>query len=236
VVRIVRAGVVLGRMDAVGAPDRSDGAPREVGEIDEQVGCNAVLLVVDVLGAKDARPERLAVGAAERSQLVGELRADALVVLRRNRALGLAVAHVEEDPPVVAAVAPGGRRAPVDARLGERHRGVGLRQRAQIALAAQPFVDADPALHPLRAVVGGDEDRGVVVRMLEQRADELVDVTVVVEDRVGVRTVGVEVLPERVVHAVDPHLDHCEELPRLRAQQVVGQSKAAIGHVVDLAE
>ena len=66
---------------------------------------------------------------------------------------------------------------------------------------------------------------------------------VVVEDRllVGaarhVLAVGrVHVLPEAVVDAVGAHLDHGEELPRLRAQEVLGELEALVGHLVDLAQ
>ena len=44
----------------------------------------------------------------------------------------------------------------------------------------------------------------------------------------------VHVLPEAVVHAIDAHLDHHEELPRLRREEVLGQREATIGHLVDL--
>ena len=66
---------------------------------------------------------------------------------------------------------------------------------------------------------------------------------VVVQDRplVGavrhVLAVGrIHVLPEAVVDAVRAHLDHCEELPRLGAQEVIGELEAPVGHLVDLAQ
>ena len=66
---------------------------------------------------------------------------------------------------------------------------------------------------------------------------------VVLEDRVLVRVarlvlavLGIHVLPEAVVHAVGPHLDHCEERPGLRLQEVLGQPEATVRHLVDLAE
>ena len=39
-----------------------------------------------------------------------------------------------------------------------------------------------------------------------------------------------------VVHPVGAHLDHHEELPRLRREQVVGEREAPVGHLVDLPE
>jgi hypothetical protein len=91
-------------------------------------------------------------------------------------------------------------------------------------------------------VVGHHEHRGLVVCMAQQVAEEAVDVDVVVEDRplVGavrhVLAVGrIHVLPEAVVDAVGAHLDHCEELPPLGAQEVIGELEAPVGHLVDLA-
>ena len=43
-------------------------------------------------------------------------------------------------------------------------------------------------------------------------------------------------LPEAVVDAVDAHLDHHEEVPGLRAEEVVGEREAAVGHLVELPE
>jgi hypothetical protein len=91
-------------------------------------------------------------------------------------------------------------------------------------------------------VVGDDEDDGVLVGVLEQPPDEPVDVAVVVEDGRLVRVpghvlsvLGIHVLPEPVMHAVGPHLDHGEERPRLVLCEVLRQREAAIRHLVDLA-
>ena len=48
------------------------------------------------------------------------------------------------------------------------------------------------------------------------------------------RCCGVHELPEAVVDAVGAHLDHREELPRLRLEQVLGEREALVGHLVDL--
>ena len=86
-----------------------------------------------------------------------------------------------------------------------------------------------------------DEDDRVVVGVLEELPDQPVDVAVVVEDRVLVRVprlvlavLGIHELPEAVVHAVGPHLDHREERPRLRLEEVLGEREAPVGHLVDL--
>ena len=91
---------------------------------------------------------------------------------------------VQEDARVVAALPPRRGLRPVDADVPERGDAVRLGERRQQALAAQPLVDPDATVEPLRAVVGEDEDDRVVVGMLEQPGDQPVDVAVVVEDRV----------------------------------------------------
>ncbi len=90
-------------------------------------------------------------------------------------------------------------------------------------------------------MVGEHEDDGVVVGVLEELPDEPVDVTVVVEDRALVRVprlvlsvLGIHVLPEAVVHAVGAHLDHREERPRLRLEEVLREREAPVGHLVHL--
>ena len=90
-------------------------------------------------------------------------------------------------------------------------------------------------------MVGDDEHERLVVRVLEQPADQPVDVLVVVADHVLVRAaglvlavLGVHVLPEAVMDPVGAHLDEGEELPRLRREEVVGEPEALVGHLVDL--
>ena len=92
-------------------------------------------------------------------------------------------------------------------------------------------------------MVGDDQHGGVLVEALEQLADLFVEVEVVVADRVAVAVVGlvarvldVEEAPERVVHAVEPDLDHHEEVPRARVEQVPGDGEALLGHLVYLRE
>ena len=148
---------------------------------------------------------------------------------------------VEEDARVVAALPPRRRARPVDADVAQRRDAVRLGERGQQALTTEPLVDADAAVESLRAVVGEHEDDGVLVGVLEELPDEPVDVAVVVEDRALVRVaglvlsvLGVHVLPEAVVHAIRAHLDHREERPRLRLQEVLGEREPAVGHLVDL--
>ena len=125
------------------------------------------------------------------------------VLLRRDHSLGLAALHVQEDAGVVAASPPRRRLGPVDADVSQRGQALRLGERGQQALAAQPLVDPDPAVEPLRAVVGEDEDHRLVVGVLEQAADQPVDVAVVIEDGVLVRAarlvlsvLGIHELPE----------------------------------------
>ena len=86
VVGVVGAGVVLERVDALVAADRADRAPREVAEVDDEVGRDAVDLLVESSGLKTAcRAGRRLV--RDRREPLGQLVAHALVVLRRDDAL-----------------------------------------------------------------------------------------------------------------------------------------------------
>ena len=60
------------------------------------------------------------------------------------------------------------RLRPVDPDVPERGDAVRLGERREQPLATKPFVDPDPAVEPLRAVVGEDEDDRVLVRVLEE--------------------------------------------------------------------
>ena len=50
------------------------------------------------------------------------------------------------------------------------------------------------------------------------------------------RVLGVEELPEGVVHPVESDLDHHEEVPRPGVEQVPADGEALLGHLVDLRE
>ena len=206
-------------------------------------GRDALRLAVQLLRLVDRGRDRVARVVRDLRDPAGEVVADGLVLLRRDRPLGLAAGDVQEDARVVAALPPRRRPRPVDADVAQRGDAVRLGERREQPLATEPFVDADPAVEPLRAVVGEDEDDGVLVRVLEELREQAVDVAVVVEDRGLVRVarlvlavLGVHVLPEPVVHAVGPHLDHREERPRLRREQVLGEREPPVGHLVHLPE
>ena len=47
---------------------------------------------------------------------------------------------------------------------------------------------------------------------------------------------GVDEAPEAVVDAVGAHLDHEEEIPRPRLEQVLGDAEPLLGHLLDLGE
>ena len=173
----------------------------------------------------------------------GQCETHALVVLRLDRALGLASREVQEEPAVVPALAPRGRSRPVDHVRLERRRLGRLLLQHEVALAAEPLVHADPAVDPLRAVVGHDENGRVVVDFGQQARDLLVEPPVVREHRVLVRVarlvqavVGIGEAPEPVMDAIGPHLDHEEEIPRPRLEQPLRDLEAARGHRLEILE
>ena len=141
-------------------------------------------LAVQLLGLVDPRRDRVPSVVRDLRDAPREIVAHGLVLVRRDHALRLAALHVQEDARVVATLPPRRRLRPVDADVPERRDAVGLGERRQQALAAEPLVDPDATVEPLRAVVGDDEDDRVLVGMLEEPGDQPVDVAVVVEDRV----------------------------------------------------
>ncbi len=171
--------------------------------------------------------------SSSRDQLV----AGRLVLVGFDQPVRLAALDVDEQPAVVAARAPGGGLGPVDLELFQAG---GLRRRFQqdeVALLDEPLVERDPAVHALGAVVGDDDDVGVGGDDFQEFADLAVDVLVVVGDDRLIRVAGlvavvavVHVLPEGVVDAVGPHLDHHEEVPRLGLEQVLRQGEPLVGH------
>ena len=82
VVRVVRAGVVLERVDALVSADRRDRAPEQVAEDRDQVGRDAVHLGVELLGPVDARVQRPALVVGDRLRGAGRGRRGRLVVGR----------------------------------------------------------------------------------------------------------------------------------------------------------
>ena len=119
---------------------------------------------------------------------------------------------------------------------------VRLRLEREAVLGSHSF-HANSAVQPLRAVVGDDEHKRLLVGVLEQPGDEPVDVAVVVENGrlegvagLVLAVLGVHELPEAVVDAVVAHLHHREQLPRPRREQVLGEPEAPVGHLVELLE
>ena len=236
-------GVVLERVDALVAADRPDRAPEQVAEEDDQVGRDALDLGVELLRLVDPRRERAA-------PVVGDRREPARRARRgraRSRPPGSCprarAPDVEEDAGVVAALAPGGRaRQSMPACGGE------LTPSGSACIASSPSRRSHSLMRmpPSSRLAPWSETTRTSVSSsacAQQAADQPVDVLVVVEDRVLVgvaglvlAVLGVHVLPEAVVHAVGAHLDHREELPRLRREQVLGEREALVGHLVDLAQ
>ena len=77
------------------------------------------------------------------------------------------------------------RLLPVHVELGERGDLLGVALEDEQPLADQPLVDAEAAVEPLRAVVGDHQHDRVVGQQLEDLADLVVEVAVVVVDRVA---------------------------------------------------
>ena len=91
----------------------------------------------------------------------------------------------------------------------------------------QPFVDAESAVEPARAVVGHHQHDRVLVQQLEHLTDLLVEVQVVVADHVLERGIGlvqhmfgIVVLPEPVMHPVEPDIHALEIVPVLSRRVV----------------
>ncbi len=242
VVGLVRPGVVLEGVEAAHA-DRTDRAPVEVAEVDEQIGGDARDGAVEVLGpvspGADAAPARI----RDRLDARDEVVAYPLVVGGVDRPRGLPALHVHEEAPVVAAVAPRAGLPPVDRHLADGRRLRRPLHERQVPLAHQPLVEAEAAVHLLGAVVGDDQHQRVGRAEGEQLGQLGIHVAVVVADRVleGVPCLvlvvcRVHVAPEAVVDAVDAHLDQHEEIPGARAEEVLGEPEVLVGLVVDALE
>ena len=111
------------------------------------------------------------------------------------------------------------------------------------ALVDEPLVDAEGALHPLRAVVRDDEHRRVAPGLVDEPADLRVEELVVIDDgvleavpRLVQVMVVVHVLPEGVVDPVDADLDEHEQVPGLGLDQPVHDLEPLLRHGVDLAQ
>ena len=225
-VAVVGAGVVLLHVTARIA-DAADGAPIEGAEVDHQVGRDVADGPVDLLRFIHQRPHRASLVVWQRLQSALELVADRLVVPGIDRPARLPALHIEEDPGIVPTLAPRLGLLPIHAQLAERCHLLGILVEHQQPLAHQPLVHAKPAVQSLRPVVRDHEHHGIVRQQLENLADLLVQVEVIIADDVGIGTVrlvehvlGIVVLPEPVVHPVQPDVHELEVVP-LHAGEVM---------------
>src|SRR6187200_1303419 len=90
VVRVVRASVVLERLDALVAADRPDRAPEEVTEDDDEVRRDSLRLAIELLGLVDGSGNRVPRVVRDRGDATRQVVADVLVLLGRDRPLRLA--------------------------------------------------------------------------------------------------------------------------------------------------
>src|SRR5207245_10393341 len=117
----VGAGVVLVR-EQTRVADRAHGAPRQVAEVDEEVGGDAADLRIDVLRLEDPRPEGRAVRSGSGFELLDQLVSGRFVPRGFDDTLRLATLDVEEQSSVIAAVAPRRGPGPIDRDVLERNR------------------------------------------------------------------------------------------------------------------
>ncbi len=240
VVRLVRPGVVLEGVERA-VTEGPDASPPELTEDHDEVGRDALLVLVDLLGLERLVAHEVPLMVDHRLDLRDQLVANFLVVGGRNDPLWLTPFHVQEETPVVPAVAPGAGLRPVDVHLVDRRDSVRLVREGEVTLLLQPLVEADAAHHGLRTVVRHHQHCGVFVGVLKNVADLGVEETVVLAQRllVGVvalvaRVVRVDEAPDPMVQTVGTHLDHHEEVPRLVRQQVVRGLELHVRHLVGL--
>ncbi len=215
----------------------------QVAKIGDEVGRDVAHRVVDLLRLVADGPQGLAVGAGDGLQAGGQFVPLPLVIALRDEALWLAPLHVQKDAGIVTARTPGFGLAPVHRELfkGRQALAGGFFLEHQVALAPQPLVHTQPAVHLFRAVVRDDHDYRVVVQLRQQFAHQPVQMHDIVADGVFVGVAGyvlvvrvVKVLPKAVVDAVHAHLDEHEKVPGLFSQQVVEHLEAFVGHFVNL--
>lgn len=94
------------------------GSPGQFVEIGNQVGGDAAHFLVNLLRLHNAVGHRLPVGGGDAGEEICEVRSLLLVFRQGNQALRFAPLHVHENPPIVAACAPGFCFAPVHLVLG----------------------------------------------------------------------------------------------------------------------
>ena len=175
-------GVVLVGVDAP-VPHRADRTPREVPEVHDEIRRDATDLRVDVLRLQHLRAEGRPVGPGRGLELGDQLVPHLLVAGGLDDALGLAALHVQEQSPVVAAVAPGEGLAPIDRDVLDRHDVRRLRSEREVSLPGEPVVEAEPTHHRPGAVIAHHDRDRVLGQDLEQRTDLDVEEPVVVLER-----------------------------------------------------
>src|SRR5207302_3441023 len=122
--------------------------PRQVPEVDEEVGGDAANLRIDVLWLEDPRPERCAVRTGSGFELLDQLVSGCFVPRGFDDALRFATLDVEEQSPVIAPVAPCHGPGPIDRDILERNRAsVDRFVERQVSLLDQPVVEAQAAHH-----------------------------------------------------------------------------------------
>ena len=106
----------------------------------------------------------------------------------------------------------------------------------QEPLADEPLVDAEASVQLPCTVIGDDEHQRIVAQQFQQAADLLIEVAIVVADDSFVRTVsfvqdvlGVVVLPESVLEAVQTDLDELEIIPVGRFEAGAAPRRNACG-------
>ncbi len=209
--------------------------------MNDQVRRHAARHRVNGFGPEDGCPKGVPLFIAHGLKLASDFRTHLFIVLGQHHPPGLAPLDVEEDAGVIAPLAPADGARPVYFCLGQRDDARGLFQQGEIPFLHEPFIDAHPALHRLRPVIGYDEGDGVVAGQGQQLSQLPVKILVIVKHRIGVggarfmlAVAGVEIFPEAVMHPVRPDLHHHEEIPGLGAEQVFCHAEPLGGHVIDL--
>ena len=118
-------------------------APGQVTEVDHQIRRHVVDLAIELLGSVHNSVELFALWAGYGADSPGQLGAEALVLLRRDHALGLAALHVDEDAAIVATLGPDLRLTPDDVVGLEALHRLRVALDLQQPLPDQPLVDAE---------------------------------------------------------------------------------------------
>ena len=118
VIAAVGAGVVLQQVQPRTA-HRSDGAPGEPPEVGDEVGGHLSDRAINPLGLEDLSSHGTAQVVRDGLQPGGNLIAEGFIVLRGNDSPRLPVFDVQEDPGIIASLAPDPGPVPVHSQLAE---------------------------------------------------------------------------------------------------------------------